>query len=172
MSNSVIIGYATRYGSTQEVAEAVASILREYGFMADLKPLRKIRTLEKYNSVVLGAPLFMFHWHKDALHFLSKYRKSLMKKSIAVFALGPVQDPHNEKEWKDSRAQLDKELSKFPWFKPADIKIFGGKFDPAKLHSLMKLFAGKVPPSDIRDWEAIRSWASDLASQLKPSLPE
>ena len=31
------------------------------------------------------------------------------------------------------RAQLDKELLKFPWLAPVAIEIFGGKFDPAKL---------------------------------------
>jgi menaquinone-dependent protoporphyrinogen oxidase len=172
MPTTVLAGYATRYGSTKEVAEAIASVLREYGLMADLKPLREIRTIEGYNAIVMGAPLFMFHWHKDALHFLSKYHKSLIEKSVVVFALGPVQDPHNEQEWNDSRAQLDKELAKFPWFKPVDIKIFGGNYDPTKLHFPLKWFAGSVPASDIRDWTAIRGWAVELTRKLKFSSPQ
>jgi len=31
MSDSILVGYATRYGSTHEVAEAVAATLRESG---------------------------------------------------------------------------------------------------------------------------------------------
>ena len=90
---------------------------------------------------------------------------------MAVFALGPVHDPYDEKEWQDSNAQLDKELAKFPWLKPVAKEMFGGKYDPAKLRFPLKLFAGEEPASDIRDWNAIRAWASSLAAKLEPALP-
>lgn len=75
MLNSILIAYATRYGSTQEVAEAIAATLHERGLEVELQPVRKVRTLEGYGAVVLGAPLYMFHWHKDALRFISQHRK-------------------------------------------------------------------------------------------------
>src|SRR5512139_4148850 len=109
MSVSILIGYATRYGSTQEVAEVVAAKLREIGLEVELQPMRKVSTLAGYSAVVLGAPLFMFRWHKDALRFLSRHRKALVERPVAVFALGPTHEPYDEKEWQDSRAQLDKE---------------------------------------------------------------
>jgi len=71
---------------------------------------------------VLGAPLFMFRWHKDALRFLARYRQALAERSVAIFALGPTHDPYDEQEWHDSRAQLDKELAKFPWLAPVALK--------------------------------------------------
>ena len=162
MSSLVLVGYATRYGSTQEVAEAVAATLRECGLTVDIQPMRKVRTLEGYRGVVLGAPLFMFHWHKDALRFLSRHRKALTERPVAVFALGPTHEPHDEEEWKDSCAQLDKELAKFPWLTPVALKMFGGKYDPAKLRFPINLLAGKEPASDLRDGTAIRAWAADL----------
>jgi menaquinone-dependent protoporphyrinogen oxidase len=162
MSSTVLVGYATRYGSTQEVAEAIAATLRECGFDASVQPLRHVRALEGYTGVVMGAPLHMFRWHKDALQFLSRYRQALVERPVAIFALGPVHDPHDEAEWQDSRRQLDKELAQFPWLRPAAIEIFGGKYDPAKLGSLLRLFAGKAPESDIRDWAAIKAWAEGL----------
>lgn len=106
----------------------------------------------------------MFHWHKDALHFLSRYRKTLAERPLVIFALGPVHDPYDEKEWSDSCTQLDKELSKFPWLKPVALKMFGGKYDPTKLRFPLKYFTGEEPASDIRDWTAIRSWAVELKS--------
>ena len=169
MSSLVLAGYATRYGSTQEVAEAVAATLRECGLEVDIQPMRKVRTLEGYRGVVLGAPLFMFHWHKDALRFLSRHREALMERPVAVFALGPTHDPYDEKEWQDSCAQLDKELSKFPWLTPVALEMFGGKYDPAKLRFPINLLAGKEPASDLRDWTAIRAWASNLAVKLQPA---
>ena len=71
----------------------------------------------------------MYRWHKDALSFLSRHRQALLQLPVAVFALGPVHDPHDAQEWQDSRAQLDKELAKSPWFKPVAVEMFGGRFD-------------------------------------------
>jgi len=162
MPSLVLVGYATRYGSTQEVAEAVAAALREGGLEVDIRLLREVRTLAGYSAVVLGAPLFMFRWHKDALRFLSRHREALLERPVAIFALGPVHDPYDEQEWQDSRAQLDKELAKFPWFTPVALEMFGGKYDPAKLRFPIKQLAGEAPASDLRDWTAIRTWAADL----------
>jgi len=162
MSLLVLVGYATRYGSTQEVAEAVAATLRECGLEVDIQPMRKVRTLAGYSAVVLGAPLFMFRWHEDALRFLSRHREALMERPVAVFALGPVHDPYDEDEWQSSHDQLDKELAKYPWLTPVALEMFGGKYDPAKLRFPVNLLAGKEPASDLRDWTSIRDWAANL----------
>lgn len=167
-SASVLVGYATRYGSTQEVAEVVAATLREGGLAVDSRPLRDVRTLEGYAAVVLGAPLFMFRWHKDVLNFLARHRTALAERPVAVFALGPTHEPHDEEEWKLSRSHLDRELANFPWFTPVALTMFGGKFDPAKLSFPLNRLAGKAPASDIRDWSAIRAWARDLATRIGP----
>jgi len=170
MSASVLVAYATRYGSTQEVAEAVASTLRERGLEVDFQPMQDVRTLDQYGAVVLGAPLYMFHWHKDALNFLARHRAALTARPVAIFALGPFHA--EEKEYQEVRRQLDKELAKFPWLTPEAIAIFGGKFDPEKLtfpHNLVPALKN-MPASDIRDWTAIRAWASDLAAQFQPAM--
>jgi menaquinone-dependent protoporphyrinogen oxidase len=163
MSASVLVAYATRYGSTQEVAEVVAATLRERGLAVDLQPMRDVRTLDQYRAIILGAPLYMFHWHRDALHFLARHQAALTQRPVAVFALGPFHA--EEKEFQGAREQLDKELAKFPWLTPQAITIFGGKFDPQKLtfpHNLIPALKN-MPASDVRDWTAIRAWANDLA---------
>ena len=171
MSTLILVGYATRYGSTQEVAEAVAATLRECGIAVDVQPVREVRTLTGYGAVVLGAPLYMFRWHKDARRFLSRHRQALMERRVAIFALGPVHDPHDEQEWQDSWSQLDKELARFPWFAPVARELFGGRYDPEKLGFPISLFAGNEPASDLRDWTAIRAWATDVAAKLEIAGP-
>ncbi len=166
----VLVGYATRYGSTQEVAEAVTATLREAGIEVEMQPMREVRTLAGYGAVVLGAPLYMYRWHKDARRFLSRHRPALTERPVAIFALGPTHDPFDEKEWQDSRAQLDRELAKFPWLAPLALEVFGGKYDPANLRFPINVLAGAEPASDIRDWTAIRAWASSLAVKLRPAL--
>ena len=167
MKGPVLVAFATRYGSTQEVAEAVAKSLRAASLEVDVKPLREVKTVEGYGGIVIGAPLQMFRWHKDALAFLSRQQAALTELPVAVFALGPFNDV--EKEWNEVRAQLDKELAKFPWFSPMAVRVFGGKFDPTTLRFPFTLLPAlkKIPAADVRDWGAIEAWGKDLASGFR-----
>jgi menaquinone-dependent protoporphyrinogen oxidase len=169
MSTKILVAFATQYGSTKEVAEAIVSVLRENGIEADLRPLREVRTLNDYYALIIGSPLMMYRLHNDMHGFLSRHRQALLKLPVSVFALGPVHDPHDAKEWQDSQSQLDKELAKLPWFKPVEIKLFGGRFDPKLLRFPMNKLAGPEPATDIRDWEEIRAWAGALAKKVNPS---
>ncbi len=168
MSVSVLVTYATRYGSTQEVAEAVADTLRLHGLVVDVAHMTDVLSLEGYDAVVLGTAIYMFRLHKDARHFLARHSHALTGHRVAVFALGPFHD--DPKEWEAARSHLDKGLAKFPWLTPIDYQVFGGRFDPAKLRFPFTLTPlRRMPASDIRDWGAIRAWAGDLAGKLQPA---
>jgi menaquinone-dependent protoporphyrinogen oxidase len=130
MSTRVLVAYATRYGSTQEVAEAVAATLRERGCEADVQPAGKVRSLEGYNGVVLGAPLYIGSLLKDAQRFLAQHSQALAERPVAVFALGPT---FPDDDLTGARAQLDGAMAKVPWLTPVALEMFGGCFDPAKL---------------------------------------
>ena len=112
MPASVLVAYASRYGSTQEVAEAVAATLRECELEVDSQPMREVRTLERYSAVVLGTAIYIFRLHKDARRFLSRYRAALTERPVAIFAMGPF---HNdEKECSLCASNLIKNLPSFP----------------------------------------------------------
>jgi menaquinone-dependent protoporphyrinogen oxidase len=177
MSAPVLVAYATRYGSTQEVAEAVATMLRVRGLEVDVQPMQEVRTLEGYRAVVLGAPLYMGRWHKDAQRFLLEHREALMDRPVAIFALGPLGT--DEREIMEARNELDEELEQYPCLTPVALEVFGGKYDPAQLRFSDRLIAKlpasplhEMPPSDMRDWTAIRYWAGDLAQQLRSNSPQ
>lgn len=174
MEINILLAYASTHGSTREVAEAVAATLREYGLAVDLQPARDVHTLEGYYAVVLGAPLYMFHLHKDALRFLARHQKAFSRGlPVAIFAGGPI-ETGDEKEFQEVRKQLDQELAKFPWLKPVAVEVIGGRFDPARLRFPWNLIPAlkQMPPSDLRDWEAIRAWAGCLAVQLHPVMSQ
>jgi menaquinone-dependent protoporphyrinogen oxidase len=167
MATSILVAYATRYGSTQEVAESIAAALREGGLEADLQPMRSVKTLDAYRAVVLGAALYVGKWHKDAHQFLSRHQAALIQRPVAIFALGPIGT--DEKEMQGSRAQLDKELASYTWLAPVAMEMFVGRYDPARLRFpdslLTRLPASplhQLPASDQRDWAAIRGWANTL----------
>jgi menaquinone-dependent protoporphyrinogen oxidase len=172
MDNKVLLAYASTHGSTQEVAEFITRTLHEHGFTVELLPARAVRSLEGFDGVILGAPLYMFRWHKDALRFLGKHKKELSTGlPIAVFAGGSIESM-DEMERQEVRKQLDQELANFPWLKPVAVEVIGGRFDPNRLRfpwSLLPALRQK-PPIDLRDWDAIRSWTTALAELFQPVI--
>jgi len=170
MSDSVLVTYATRYGSTQEVAEKVAATLRESGLAVDVQPAKQVRSLAGYRAVVLGAPLYIGSWLKDAQRFLPQHQAALEKLPVALFSLGPTRADEGLAE---VRASLDAQVGKYPWLKPVAVELFGGKYDPDKLRfpdTILKIIPASplhgAPASDIRDWDAIRAWANSLTEKL------
>jgi menaquinone-dependent protoporphyrinogen oxidase len=174
MSTSILVAYATRYGSTREVAESVAATLREQGLAVDLQPMHTVDDLAGYDAIVLGAPLYIGHWPKEAQRFLAQHREALRQRPVAMFTLGPTQP--GEKEWADVRAQLDQERARYPWLQPIAFELFGGRYDPTMLRfpdSLLTWLPAsplrQMAASDLRDWPAIRAWADNLVEQLQPA---
>ena len=86
---------------------------------------------------------------------MARNQKALEAIPAAVFALGPTDEAENEENRPEVFAQLDKALEDYTWLIPVDQKLFCGKFDPSKLKFPMSKFMGKMPASDIRDWDAI-----------------
>ena len=173
--STVLVAYATRYGSTQEVAAEVSAILRQSGLEVDVLPARQVRSLDMYGAVVLGAPLYIGRWLKDAQRFLTRFQAALTSRPVAIFSLGPTRI--SEEDVKGVLAQLDQVLQAYPWLSPVSSGLFGGRYDPAKLRFPDTLAAAlpmsplyKAPASDARDWEQIRAWARDLASKLQSCL--
>ena len=162
-TKSILLAYATRFGSTQEVAEAIAAALRQAGFEVDLQPMCEVQSLDRYDAVVLGAAIYNAHWHADAHQFLAQHQAALSRRPVAVFALGPLSASTGANQ--RSRRQLDKDLEQHAWLKPVALEMFAGKYDPAKPG--LGFFERFVPASDHRDWNAIRAWASALPARLR-----
>lgn len=167
MSLPILVTWATRYGSTEEVARAIAAVLREAGCTVEERPMRTVQSLEGYGCMVLGCALYMSHLHRDASRFLSMHRRALREKPAALFVLGPVHG--EEKEFPAARTQLNRQLAKFPWFSPVVLEIFGGRWDPAQMGFPFKWLPAvrSIPVSDARDWTAIRAWARTLPLVLQ-----
>ncbi len=162
-THSVLLAYATRFGSTQEVAESVAAALREAGLKVDLRLMREVESLDQYDGVVLGAAIYNTKWHADAHQFLSQHQAALQHMPVAIFTLGPLSN--SVAAMRNSRRQLDKELAKYAWLKPVALEVFPGKYDPTKPG--MNFFERLLPTRDYRDWAVIRTWANALAAQLQ-----
>ncbi|HEX3268772.1 MAG TPA: flavodoxin domain-containing protein [Gaiellaceae bacterium] len=155
---TLLVAYGSKRGSTKEVAEALAERLRTGERKVDLRPAAEVDDLTPYDDgVVIGGSLYFGRWHEDAVRFLSKHRRELAERPVAVFALGPKTS--ESKDLAESRAQLDKALRKAPEVEPRSVAVFGGVIDPTKLRFPLS----RMPASDARDWDAIAAWADEFS---------
>ena len=167
MSDTILVTYATCYGSTKEVAEFIGEQLTKKKIMVDILPCKKVSNVDKYDFIVLGTPYYIGKMLKDARNFITNNQDSLSKKPVAIFALGPIGD--TEKETTEAKDQMINELVQFPWLQPVATEMFGGKYDPETLRFLDKLLT-KPPASplhnlqanDARDWNEIEEWIKKL----------
>ena len=162
-TKSILLAYASRYGSTQEVAETITATLREAGLEVELQPMQEVKALNHYDAVVLGAAIYNAKWHPDAHQFLTRHQEILRQQPVVIFTLGPLSTSHAAE--RNSRRQLDSELAKYPWLKPVAVAVFAGKYDPTKPG--LSFFERLVPARDYRNWDAIRAWANALITELQ-----
>jgi menaquinone-dependent protoporphyrinogen oxidase len=155
MAKTILVAYGTKHGSTREVADVVADVLRKCGLDAETRPAAQADDVSRYAGVVLGGAVYAGRWHPDAVGFLEQHRRSLARLPVAAFAMGPR--TMAAEEVAATRANLLKALAKVPEVEPQALAVFGGVIDPRVLHFPFN----RIPASDARDWTAIRSWAAE-----------
>jgi menaquinone-dependent protoporphyrinogen oxidase len=148
-----LVAYASKHGSTEDVAREIASTLRRSGNIVYVHDAETVSDLSGYDAVVLGGALYMGRWHRDARAFVELHREALAHVPFAVFALGPAS---MEKE-AGSRKQLQHALD-HAQVAPDTVTIFGGVVEPAKL----RFPFNHLPKTDARDWPAIERWALEV----------
>ncbi|BCY09416.1 flavodoxin domain-containing protein [Actinoplanes sp. L3-i22] len=143
----ILVAFATRKGSTREVAEMVATVATADGADVVLTPARAVgEPLGQWDLIILGAPLYSGRWHPDARRFLRRHRDELGAIPVAVFGMGPRRD--DEEAWRSSSDQLGRALARRPWLVPVSVGVFGGADPPGR----------RYPRRDLRDWTAIAEW--------------
>jgi menaquinone-dependent protoporphyrinogen oxidase len=160
MAADVLIVYASKRGSTEQVARRIGEVLRAQGLSTTIEPAKAVNEFDGFRAVVLGGSIYMGHWHKEASGFLHRFHDALADLPLAVFALGPAKD--TPEEFANSRKQLDQALQKEHDLEPRVVAVFGGVIDPERL----RFPFSRMQQVDLRDWPAIRAWAAALPDEL------
>jgi menaquinone-dependent protoporphyrinogen oxidase len=162
----ILVAFASKKGSTTEIAQAIGKELEASGHIADVTEMRTVTSLTGYNAVVIGGPMYIGKMISDTGKFVRRHYNDLEKVPVAGFivSLAPVtRDPVDRKyAQKALRAALAP-------LQPVAETVFAGKLDPAKLSWLQKLMVEKAksPVGDFRDWTAIAAWARELPGKMK-----
>jgi len=183
-------------GSTAEVAQAIGEEITRCGLQVDVLPIVDIKDLKGYSGVVVGGPMIM-GWHRDAVRFLQKHRKSFQSIPLAVFATAmrltrtgemtldsmPVFIDQNlpEPPIKEGRLNFKERYTTLSNYlrpilqatrpiKPTSIGFFGGRLEYGRLKWWAVLFVMVViqaPAGERRNWPAIRAWAASLPAAFQ-----
>ena len=161
MAARVLVAYASKLGSTAEIADAIAATLRAAGLDATAHPVRDVKSVTAYQAVILGSALYAAHWQRDANRFVTHYLAALQERPVWLFSSGPLDHrlaaadlpitPHV--------AAVTAELA------PRGHRTFGGRLE-ADAPGLDPQVLATHPIGDFRDWTVITDWAAGIALEL------
>lgn len=158
-----LVSYATRAGSTMEIARAIALELENRAFTVDISPIDRVTSLEGYSHVVLGSAIRMGSPLPEITRFIEEHYSEFQNIPLACFAVHLQYDGEDEASRKARLAYLEPIRSQLRLRHEA---FFTGVYDPAKV-SLIERLMGKMvktPVGDFRDWAAIKAWGQTIFS--------
>jgi menaquinone-dependent protoporphyrinogen oxidase len=153
----VLVTYASKHGSTREIAERIAGRLRQRGTDARVMGVAEVfESPGRYAAVVIGSAVYYGRWLGEAVEFVRRHREVMARQPVWMFSSGPVGDQVGVEpvEIAELRAAVG----------PRDHRLFGGSIDTSKLGLAQRLIARAVHAADgdYRDWDEIEAWADGI----------
>ena len=162
--NKILVVYASRYGSTAEVAQAIGTKLCARGITVDVQHVSDVADLAAYDAVVIGSAIRMGRWLPAALDFVDAHRAALHQMPVAIFTVHMLALDESE----TSRQQRATYVAPvYERITPQAEAFFAGKLDPAGMGLLDRLITKmmKGEATDQRNWQTIDAWADHLFTQ-------
>lgn len=158
-----LVAYASRHGSTEEIAAMVGSVMSGRGLVADVRPAASVTDIGVYRGVVLGSALYAGHWLEPAIEFVDRHAPALAATPVWLFSSGPL-----GQVTPDHLTQPDDADELFRAILPEEHVIFPGRLDLdlLSLPERMMMRAVGAVEGDHRDWDMVRRWAAELADAM------
>lgn len=169
----LLVAYATKHGSTAEVAEFIGQIFREHYVETTVMRVEDVHSVDGYGAFVLGSPVYASLWLSEMSQFLERFEGGLSQKPvyywmncIRVLEAGGREHALAEYVYQPTMKKIG----------VRDIAVFGGKLNIGEIDwnerwTLVVHYEGDALPGsrndDYRDWNAIREWATQIRSQLE-----
>ena len=167
MSN-VLVAYASKHGSTAQIATAIAEEIRRHDLEVDCLPAADVRDVERYDAVVIGSAVYMKRWQGDARHLLRRHRREFSERQLWIFSSGPV-GKDADPSWSEPGGvvELAEKLG------VRDHVVFGGSL-PEEPHGFVQKAMVRDTPEelrDLRDFDEITRWAAGIAEAVMAKEP-
>ena len=163
MPTNVLVAYGTTNGSTAQIAETIAEVLREDGLTVEALPAQSVPSAASYDAVVVGGGLYAGRWHKDARRFVRRHGKALAERPLWLFSSGPLDPSASERDIppvpgvKKAMARLDAQ----------EHVTFGGCLEEGAKGWVARMILRNGKGGDFRDFDRIKAWAARIGQELK-----
>jgi menaquinone-dependent protoporphyrinogen oxidase len=171
MSHRILVAYASRAGSTAEVAEAIGEVLRESKIDVDVRFVKDVAAIADYDALILGSAIWAGKPLPEMLRFAADQRDAMSGMPVAYFILC---DLLREYTPANRQVALGYVAPLRQLHEPVSIGLFAGRRDFSKVHPLLSWVLKRVfhlVEGDFRDWEQIRAWAATVAVQFTQDVP-
>lgn len=157
----IVLAVASKHGATQDIAEAIAGSLREYGHTVDVCAPSSDITLRQYDAVVCGSAVYAGAWRPEAVRFLEVRADDLRAMPVWLFESGPV----GNADLVDPEG-AGKHLATL--VAARDLAVFEGRIDKSLLSMGERAIIAMVraKEGDLRDFDAIEAWAESIGDYL------
>lgn len=170
---TVLVAYASAFGSTREIAQHIASRMAVALGDVECRSVEEVGAVSRYEAVVVGSAIHNQAWLPTGLLFLNHQARELAKRPVWAFSVGmadALPKPFRRRGAALQQKRLAEVLAKEVPLRGC--KIFSGVYEagqmPAPLRMLFRLTGGRF--GDLRDWVAVDDWTDQITDQLaKPS---
>ena len=88
MGKKILVVHASKKGSTEEIAQAIAQELQAAGAAVEVAGMERTAVGDDMQAVVIGAPVYAGHIVPAVVKFVAGNRPRLEKVPVAAFAVG------------------------------------------------------------------------------------
>lgn len=171
MKQKILVTYASRSGSTAEIAAAIGSTLSDGHAQVDLLPMQDVESISPYCAVVAGSAIRKSMWLPEAMEFIRMHRAEFAARPCATFTVCITLAMKNGEQYRPAVSEWTAPVRAL--VHPVSEGLFAGRLDftrlPLNFDTLnLRLMAalGVFPKDDRRDWKAIHTWAKSLGPLL------
>jgi menaquinone-dependent protoporphyrinogen oxidase len=166
MTIKLLITYASKCGSTADIAKSMGNVLVEKGYEVDILPVNEVKSIDGYAGILAGSAVRVGAWLPEAVEFIKNNQTTMQKIPTAIFTVHGL-------NWENTSASeaLRKNYTTAvnQLITPVDEVFFDGKIDYSAMTFLEKMLCKtvKAAEEDRRDWGVINGWAAEIPNKLR-----
>jgi menaquinone-dependent protoporphyrinogen oxidase len=172
--------FATTNGQTRRIAVRIAATLRERGFKSAALDLASLEALSvdwnEVDGVVLGAPLYLGKYQRQAVDFARAHRDRLNAVPSAFFGVSLSAASRNPEEVEAAR-KLARSFAEGAGWKPSAIVSLAGALAYSRYGFLVRFVMRRIArregaPTDasrdyeLTDWGQVARFANEVADAV------
>ncbi|HEY5488728.1 MAG TPA: flavodoxin domain-containing protein [Candidatus Limnocylindrales bacterium] len=156
-----LVAVASKHGSTMEIGERIAAILRESKVDVEVQSIVQMKSIAGYDAAIIGSGVYMGRWLGDARDFVDEHVSELSRMPVWMFSSGPITDKVDPGDAADGIRLLEAAHGR-------EHRLFAGRLQKESLGLMERTIVRMVHPvyGDYRPWAEIDEWAKSIAGEL------